>query len=53
VLQNVEERDFIDTNRKDSPLVKAHDAHLIDNSKLTREEQLKVLLGLVEKARAA
>lgn len=53
VLQNVEERDFIDTNREDSPLVKAHDAHLIDNSKLTREEQLKVLLGLVEKARAA
>lgn len=53
VLQNVEERDFIDTNRKDSPLVKAHDAHLIDNSKLTRKEQLKVLLGLVEKARAA
>ncbi|MBN8567419.1 MAG: (d)CMP kinase, partial [Flavobacteriales bacterium] len=26
VLQNVEERDYIDTHREDSPLVKAHDA---------------------------
>jgi CMP/dCMP kinase len=49
VLKNVEDRDYIDTHRDDSPLVKAHDAIEIDNSNLTREEQFKVVLDLVEK----
>ncbi|MBP6586198.1 MAG: (d)CMP kinase, partial [Flavobacterium sp.] len=39
VLQNVQERDYIDTHRDDSPLVKAHDAIEIDNSTLTKKEQ--------------
>ncbi|QFZ55578.1 (d)CMP kinase [Oceanihabitans sp. IOP_32] len=47
VLKNVEERDFTDTNRKDSPLVKAHDAIEIDNSDLTLEEQFNRVLELV------
>ncbi|MFV8344333.1 (d)CMP kinase [Flavobacterium sp. XS2P39] len=47
VLKNVEERDYIDTHRKDSPLVMADDAVEIDNSHLTREEQFKVVLDLV------
>lgn len=47
VLKNVEERDFTDTNRKDSPLVKAHDAIEIDNSDLTLEEQFNKVLELV------
>ena len=47
VLKNVEERDYIDTHREDSPLVKAVDAIEIDNSHLTREEQFEVVLGLV------
>lgn len=47
VLRNVEERDYIDTHRHDSPLVKAADAIEIDNSHLSREEQLDVVLGLV------
>lgn len=50
VLQNVEERDYLDSTREDSPLIKAADAHLIDNSKLTREEQLKIIVNLAEKA---
>ncbi len=53
VLQNVEERDYIDSNREDSPLIKAHDAYLIDNSKLSRPQQFKVILNLVEKATKA
>lgn len=53
VLQNVEERDYIDSNREDSPLVRAHDAYLIDNSKLSRSQQFKVILNLVEKATKA
>lgn len=47
VLENVIQRDHIDTNRKDSPLVKAEDAIEIDNSHLTREEQFDTVLELV------
>lgn len=47
VLKNVEERDYIDTHRKDSPLVMAEDAVEIDNSHLSREEQFQVVLDLV------
>lgn len=47
VYQNVVERDRIDTSRADSPLVKAHDAIEVDNSALTREEQLDIILNLV------
>jgi cytidylate kinase len=49
VLQNVEERDFIDTNRADSPLVKADDAIEIDNSSLSKKEQFEMVLDLVNK----
>lgn len=47
VLKNVEERDYMDTHRADSPLVKADDAIEIDNSHLTREEQFAKVLELV------
>jgi cytidylate kinase len=47
VLKNVEERDYIDTHRNDSPLVMADDAVEIDNSHLTRDEQFEVVLDLV------
>ncbi len=47
VLANVEERDYIDTHRKDSPLVMAEDAIEIDNSHLNREEQFELVLELV------
>lgn len=47
VLKNVEERDYIDTHRDNSPLVKAEDAIEIDNSHFSREEQFEVVLGLV------
>ena len=48
VLKNVQERDYIDTHREDSPLVIANDAIEIDNSYLSREEQFKIVLELVE-----
>ena len=47
VLKNVEERDYIDTHREDSPLVMAEDAIEIDNSHLTRKEQFELVLELV------
>nr|WP_315156313.1 (d)CMP kinase [uncultured Flavobacterium sp.] len=48
VLKNVEERDYIDTHRADSPLIIANDAIEIDNSDLSKEEQFKIVLDLVE-----
>ncbi len=47
VLKNVEERDYIDTHREDSPLVMAADAIEIDNSYLDRKEQFELVLELV------
>lgn len=49
VLQNVQERDYIDSHRDDSPLVKAHDAIEIDNSTLTKKEQFDLVLDLIYK----
>ena len=46
VLKNVQERDYLDTTREDSPLVKAEDAIEIDNSSLTIDEQFQKILGL-------
>jgi len=48
VLQNVEERDYIDTHREDSPLVKATDAIEIDNSAMSKTEQFELVLKLVK-----
>ncbi|WP_250432336.1 (d)CMP kinase [Hanstruepera flava] len=46
VLHNIQERDYIDTHRKDSPLIKADDAIEIDNSNLTLDEQFQNILQL-------
>jgi len=48
ILQNVEGRDEIDSSRAVSPLKKADDALILDNSNLTREEQLKWTLEKVK-----
>ncbi len=49
VLRNVEERDYIDTHREDSPLVMAEDAIKIDNSTLGIKAQFDIILDLVNK----
>lgn len=46
ILKNVESRDYIDTTRKDSPLIKADDAIEIDNSNLSKEEQFNQIYKL-------
>ncbi len=48
VLKNVQERDYIDTHRADSPLIIDEDAIEIDNSYLSREEQFAAVLDLVD-----
>lgn len=47
VKHNLELRDYIDSNRDVSPLRQADDAIVLDNSSLTREEQLEKVLGWV------
>jgi len=49
VLKNVEERDFIDSNREFSPLRKAADAVELDNSHLTQEEQFSRALAMAKR----
>ncbi len=44
VKNNLEMRDYIDSNRKESPLKKADDAMLLDNTTLTTEETLQKTL---------
>jgi CMP/dCMP kinase len=44
VRTNLELRDYIDTNRDESPLRKAEDAILLDNTGLSREEQLEKVI---------
>lgn len=41
VLRNIRERDYIDSHREFSPLLKAEDAVEIDNSELSIEEQFE------------
>ena len=44
ILKNVQERDYIDSHREESPLRQAEDAILLDNSNMTIEEQKQWLL---------
>ena len=44
IQSNLEMRDYIDSNREFSPLRKAADAVELDNSNMTREEQLDIAL---------
>ena len=48
VLANIQHRDHIDTTRKESPLRKADDAIVIDNTNLTIEEQVEKILAMVK-----
>ena len=48
VKKNLEMRDYIDSHREVSPLRQADDAIVLDNSDLTREEQLAKALKLVD-----
>ena len=50
VKDNLEMRDYIDSHREVSPLRKAEDAIVLDNSNLTREEQLAEALKLAKTA---
>lgn len=48
VKDNLTKRDYIDMNREVSPLRQADDAIVIDNSEITREEQLEIALNIIK-----
>ena len=48
VMQNLDERDTKDTTRKDSPLMLADDAIIIDTSDLEIKDQVKKIVSLIE-----
>lgn len=50
ILKNVQERDYMDSNRAVSPLRKAEDALLLDNSDMTIAEQKAWLMDKFNKA---
>ena len=49
VLADVNDRDYRDTHRAESPLRQADDAVVVDNSFMTREEQMELIIDLFNK----
>lgn len=50
VLADVNDRDYRDTHRAESPLKQAADAVVVDNSYMTRNEQMNVVIELFNQA---
>ncbi|MGL4956755.1 MAG: (d)CMP kinase [Bacteroidales bacterium] len=47
IRKNLQERDHIDENRSNSPLSKAKDAFLLDNSNMSLEQQMEWIMNLI------
>lgn len=47
VLRNLRERDYIDSHRETSPLAKAEDAIVLDNSRMTMQDQMEWLKNII------
>jgi len=52
VLADVNERDYRDTHRAESPLRQADDAIVVDNSHMNREQQMQHIISLFDQARS-
>ena len=48
IKANIEMRDYIDSNREESPLRKADDAILVDNTNLTAKETIQKVAKLAK-----
>ena len=48
VVQNLRERDYIDSHRETNPLRQADDAFVLDNSELSFSEELAWVLGVIQ-----
>lgn len=49
VLKDVNERDYRDTHREISPLKQAPDAIVVDNSNMTREQQMETIYAIFDR----
>jgi len=49
VLENLKKRDFLDKNRENSPLIKVKDSILIDNSELSVDQQIYIIINYLKK----
>ncbi len=47
VYDNLMHRDYVDSHRDDSPLTQADDAKILDNSHLSPEQQLEIVLNWI------
>lgn len=47
VFENIQHRDHYDTTRQESPLMRADDAIILDNTHMNEEEQLRFIAGIV------
>ena len=47
IRENLQKRDHIDSTRKESPLRRAEDAHLLDTSHMTIDEQVEFVMEKV------
>lgn len=47
IFDNIAHRDFLDTTREESPLIRAEDAIILDNTTIDEDEQLDFVLGYV------
>lgn len=50
VLADVNDRDYRDTHRSESPLKQAEDAVVVDNSRMTRDEQMQHIYRIFDEA---
>ncbi|MBS2213715.1 (d)CMP kinase [Carboxylicivirga mesophila] len=48
ILENVKQRDYLDSTREESPLIQAEDAVVLDNSHLNKEEQLEWIIKVLK-----
>ncbi len=48
IITNIQTRDMLDQTREESPLRKANDAIVLDNSKLNPDEQLEWILNVIK-----
>ena len=48
VMTNLRERDYMDSHRETSPLRRAEDAYVMDNTHMTLHEELVWILGLLQ-----
>ncbi|TDB65256.1 (d)CMP kinase [Arundinibacter roseus] len=48
IIANLEKRDYIDTHRAEGPLVQAADAVLVDNTFMTIDEQVELVVRLAD-----